>query len=211
MCIDEKAISIWSDKHKRAYRAFSVVELLVTISVISLLLAILVPALGRARDQSKIITCRSNLRSITLACLAYANQNNGFLPADANLCNPHSKLLKALQDSQYTSLSVVYYCPSEKRDDLRWSKENFAQGNIGYFYYSFTDRPTNRYLSNYLLKSVPWPRLLRTTMNGDVWVVSDAWFGSIPTAHRWYQKGVNYAVLDGSVNMVKESPRSKFK
>jgi prepilin-type N-terminal cleavage/methylation domain-containing protein len=200
-----------SHNKRTLQHAFSIIELLVAVSIMGILLAILVPALGRARDQSKIITCRSNLRSITMACLVYANQNNGFLPVDANLCNPHTKLLKALQDSNTTSSAKVYYCPSEKTEALQWSKENFAQGNIGYFYYSFTDRPTNRYLSNFLLKSVAWPRLLRTTMSGDVWVISDAWFGSIPTSHRWYQKGVNYAVLDGSVNMVKESPRSKFK
>jgi type II secretory pathway pseudopilin PulG len=211
MCIKEKDISTWRHKHKHGYYAFSVIELLVTVSIIALLLAILVPVLGRVRDQSKIINCRSNLRNITLACLMYANQNNMVLPVDQKIDNPHTNLLTLLNDFQSTVSATIYYCPSEKREDLRFSEENFRQGNIGYFYYSFTDRPNNRYFSNFFLKNLSWPRELRTTMNGNMWVASDAWFSNTPTAHRWYQKGVNFAVLDGSVKMVKESPRNEFK
>ena len=152
---DKKEVTMSKKSHnKKSLRyAFSVIELLTAVSIMGFLLALLLPALGRGRDQAKLTVCRSNLRSITVACLVYANQNNGFLPADANLCNPHTRLLKALQDSKNTSSAKVYYCPSERTEDLRWSRENFAQGNIGYFYYCFTDRPTNRYLSNYLLKT----------------------------------------------------------
>ena len=53
--------------------------------------------------------------------------------------------------------------------------------------------------------------MLRTTMAPDTWVWSDSWFSNLPTAHRWYPKGVNYVVLEGSVSMVTQSPRSSFK
>ena len=82
---------------------------------------------------------------------------------------------------------------------------------LPYFYFSFTDRPANRYLSNFFLKNLPWPHILYDTMQSDTWVFSDSWFSNIPTAHRWYKKGVNYAAMDGSVQMVKESPRREFK
>jgi hypothetical protein len=91
------------------------------------------------------------------------------------------------------------------------SAPNIQEGNISYFYFSFQERPANRLLSNFLLKSVPWPRMLRTTMAPDTWVLSDSWFSNEPTAHRWYPKGINYVVLDGSVNMVTQSPRGSFK
>jgi len=105
----------------------------------------------------------------------------------------------------------IYYCPSERSAELRRSRENFQAGNIGYFYYSFTERPASRYLSNFLRKTIQWPRVLRTTMPGDMWVAGDSWFSNVPTAHRYYRKGVNYVTLGASAAMVRESPREQFK
>ena len=63
-------------------KAFSLIELLVVMSVISLLLAILMPALNMARAQGKTITCRNNLRQYLLANFDYARENNGsYVPA----------------------------------------------------------------------------------------------------------------------------------
>jgi len=104
-----------------------------------------------------------------------------------------------------------FYCPSEHRPELSLSAQNIEEGNISYFYYSFEERPANRLLSNFLLKSVAWPRRLKTTMAPDTWVLSDSWFSNMPTAHRWWPKGVNYVVLDGSVSMVTQGPRSYFR
>jgi len=190
---------------------FTLVELLVVIAVITFLLALIVPTLGRARDYSNLIVCRSNQRNLLLGCLMYSDDNASWLPADRQLHNPHTDLIKCLSDDGYIELSKVYYCPSEQDDALMYSEENLNNGNIGYFYYSFTDRPTCRYLSTFFLKKLPWPRLLRSTMKSDKWVFSDSWFSNMPTAHRWYKKGVNYVTLDGSVSMVKESPKRDFK
>jgi prepilin-type N-terminal cleavage/methylation domain-containing protein len=58
---------------------FSLVELLVVIGLIGVLIAILMPALHRAREQAKMVQCASNMRQIGLAMLAYSNSNNGWL------------------------------------------------------------------------------------------------------------------------------------
>ncbi|MFH1615570.1 MAG: type II secretion system protein [Planctomycetota bacterium] len=195
---------------KRIRSAFTLVELLIVIGIIAFLMALVIPALGRARDQSKIIICRNNQRNLLLGCLLYAGDYDSRLPVDKQLYNPHNSLIRNLSDRSYIRESKVYYCPSEQTDELKYSEENFSVGNIGYFYYCFSDRPANRYLSTFFLKKLEWPRLLKDTMNTNKWVFSDSWFSNAPTAHRWYKKGVNYVTLGGSVHMVKESPRREF-
>ncbi|MBL7154541.1 MAG: prepilin-type N-terminal cleavage/methylation domain-containing protein [Phycisphaerae bacterium] len=55
---------------------FTLVELLVVIAIIALLMAILMPALNRAREQGKRATCLSNLKQLTLAWILYADEND---------------------------------------------------------------------------------------------------------------------------------------
>ncbi len=58
---------------------FTLVELLVVIGLIALLIAILLPALARARDQSRTAACLSNLRQILQACHNYSSENKGVI------------------------------------------------------------------------------------------------------------------------------------
>ena len=190
---------------------FSLVELLVTIGIISFLLSIIVPVLGRARDQSNLIICKSHQKNLVTGCLMYSGEHDSMLPLDKKLDNPHVSLINMLSKGDYIDSMECYFCPSATDEDSCLSTENYEEGNISYFYFSFTDRPANRYLSNFFLKNMPWPRILKDTMSPNTWVLSDSWFSNIPTAHRWYKKGVNYTTLDCSVHMVKESPREVFK
>lgn len=65
-------------------KAFSLIELLVVISVISLLTAILLPALVSAKRQGYRVVCQSNLRQLVLANIGYATENDGFYVAAAS-------------------------------------------------------------------------------------------------------------------------------
>ncbi|HBG26543.1 MAG: hypothetical protein A2Y10_01100 [Planctomycetes bacterium GWF2_41_51] len=65
---------------KRSYNGFTLVELLVVISIIALLLAILMPSLSKAKKLATDVTCRSNLKGIDLLYGVYLQQNNDRYP-----------------------------------------------------------------------------------------------------------------------------------
>ncbi len=76
-------------KHKT--HGFTLIELLVVISIISLLISILLPALGRARDSAVSIQCASIVKQLTLAQNLYADdQNDYFTPFWSNDFNNSS-------------------------------------------------------------------------------------------------------------------------
>jgi prepilin-type N-terminal cleavage/methylation domain-containing protein len=64
----------------RREKAFTLIELLVVIGIISLLMAILLPALERARSQAYAIICRSNLKQWGIIFAAYLDDHDGHLP-----------------------------------------------------------------------------------------------------------------------------------
>lgn len=68
-----------SNRLKITQGAFTLIELLVVISVIVLLIALLIPALRAAKEQGQRAVCLSNLRQLTLAWIAYAEDHDGGL------------------------------------------------------------------------------------------------------------------------------------
>ena len=67
-------------------RGFTLIELLVVIAIIAILMAVLMPALGRARLMGQRAACMGNLKQLTLAWIMYADENDDKIPA----ANPNS-------------------------------------------------------------------------------------------------------------------------
>jgi prepilin-type N-terminal cleavage/methylation domain-containing protein len=65
-------------------RAFTLIELLVVIAIIALLMAVLLPALSRAREVSKRTSCGMNVGSIAKSVITYAEGNKGNFPTPAH-------------------------------------------------------------------------------------------------------------------------------
>ena len=68
--------------------AFSLVELLVVIGIIAALIALLVPALHKARESARRTTCLANVRTLTQSALIYVNDNRQTLPECASANTP---------------------------------------------------------------------------------------------------------------------------
>ena len=60
--------------------SFTLIELLVVITIIAVLAAILLPALRKAKDAALGVVCKANMKQIGLGFLAYADDNQQFLP-----------------------------------------------------------------------------------------------------------------------------------
>ncbi len=62
---------------------FTIIELLVVVSIIALLAALLLPAINMVRSQARSLTCSNHLRQLALAGLQYIGDNHGLAPQDA--------------------------------------------------------------------------------------------------------------------------------
>lgn len=107
-------------------RGFTLIELLVVIAVIALLMAIIMPALGKAKLYAQKIVCRNNIRQQCLGTILYADDHDTRVPTrNVGYWLWDLAFWCTNQVSNYAGFdnNEVYYCPANKikqADDARF-------------------------------------------------------------------------------------------
>jgi len=106
-------------------RAFTLIELLVVIAIIALLISIIVPSLGKAKQYAKRTMCQSNVRQLTLGFLIYSDIHNSTFPLNT-LGYWYWDLGYLTTDAlmeQAGAERATFFCPSNNKqpdDDRFW-------------------------------------------------------------------------------------------
>lgn len=64
-------------------KGFTLIELLVVVSIIALLVSILLPALGKAREQAQNVVCMTNMKQLGMATVLWSQEHDGWFPPGA--------------------------------------------------------------------------------------------------------------------------------
>lgn len=100
---------------------FTLIELLVVIAITSILISLLLPSLGMARERARLGSCVGNLRQMGFSIYAYAGDSNDFVPPMQNAAPAYVPYWnQTLLNNGYLPKTSVFYCASMPKESFSW-------------------------------------------------------------------------------------------
>ena len=191
------------------FRHFTLIELLVVIAIIAILASMLLPALSKAKDVSKAIVCKNNLKQIHQISYNYADDFNGyFCPPQYNPGTGLTSWSNVLRQFEYVKVQAkkpgIYLCPSATQLSGDWdcyfgmnwgiyaNPTGLRVNRISYSAWNLL-RPSTyvQYSDTFLLNSTNY----NYNPNG-------AGYTNLGNFYFWHNKRANTAYFDGHVGDV---------
>ena len=180
-------------------KGFTLIELLVVIAIIAILAAMLMPALGTAREAARKATCQSNERNVSIGVTMYKNANDGLYPRNGFMETFHH--LGALYP-QFVASPGMFDCPGDSGDETFADRCNLNPSTI---YYDMNDadyafdgnhRPKPKLCTGADGGGNQYYRLLRMT---EAWPLLAVLYGEIPEQQDDFSMTCALATAGGTV------------
>ena len=184
-------------------KSFTLIELHVVVAIIAVLVAILLPALSKAREQVKCTVCKSQQRQICVALITYGDDNQvmpigaggGYWKRPAERSSPHYRdwnFHPLWLD--YVAEPKIFFCPGELPNSCRY--HGLDNWKVGWSYFGYSYRTV---LDFWPPPGEVEPGTEKVLPDGPVntTFVADLWTYGI----RPHSQGYNIGFCDGSVQM----------